>query len=59
MSAMQWTIAVVCGVALVFTVGRWWNKDTKGAFGIAVGVILLAAILITVSGCDSSGAGVG
>lgn len=54
MNATQWTIAVVCGVALYFTVARMWNKDVKGAFGIAVGIILLAAALITVSGCTVS-----
>ncbi|HRP64365.1 MAG TPA: hypothetical protein PK400_13785 [Phycisphaerales bacterium] len=54
MSAMQWTIAVVCSVALIFTIFRLWNKDTRGAFQLAVGVILLAAILITVSGCTVS-----
>lgn len=54
MSGMQWTIAVVCSVALIFTIFRLWNKDTRGAFQLAVGVILLAAILITVSGCTVS-----
>lgn len=54
MSAMQWTIAVVCGVALVFTVFRLWNRDTRGAFQIAVAIIFLGAILLSVIGCTVS-----
>lgn len=54
MSGVQWTIVVVCAVALIFTIFRLWNKDVKGAFGIAVGIILIAAALITVSGCTVS-----
>lgn len=54
MSGVQWTIAVVCGVALIFTAFRLWNRDTRGAFQIAVAIILLAALLITVSGCAVS-----
>lgn len=54
MNATQWTIAVVCGVALVFTILRLWNRDTRGAFQVAIAVILIAALAISVSGCTVS-----
>jgi hypothetical protein len=44
----------VCAVALVFTIFRLWDKDVKGAFLLALGVILIAFAAISVSGCTVS-----
>jgi hypothetical protein len=53
-TGIQWTITVVCAVALVFTIFRLWDKDVKGAFLLALGVILIAFAAISVSGCTVS-----
>jgi hypothetical protein len=53
MNTYQWTALVFLVFALALTAFRAWNKDTKGAFAIGIGVVLLGALFF-VSGCTVS-----
>lgn len=55
MSDLQWLIAVIA-LFLLATVTLWWRarKDMFGAIGAGLIVIVIAALLLTVSGCTIS-----
>lgn len=53
MSVYQWTVIVFLVFALVLIAIKAWNRDTRGAFTIGGGVVLLGMLLI-VSGCAAS-----
>lgn len=49
-----WTLVVIGAFAAILVAAGLWNKDTKGAFAIVVGLIAIAAALLVVSGCAVS-----
>lgn len=51
MSTYQWTIIVFVVFALALVAFKAINKDTKGAFVIGIGVVLLGALFFLV-GCS-------
>jgi hypothetical protein len=51
MSELQWAALAVGGMLGALIAIKAWNKDTKGATAIALGV-LLAGALFVVSGCS-------
>lgn len=51
MNVHRWAIIVFATFALVLTAFKAWNKDTRGAYLIGGGIVLLC-LLFLVSGCS-------
>lgn len=49
-----WTLVVIGAFAAILAAAGLWNKDTRGAFAIVVGLIAMAAALFVISGCAVS-----
>lgn len=54
MSEIQWIVCTFLLFIALFTIMRWWQKDNKGALMLALAVVIVAALLISVSGCAVS-----
>lgn len=51
MTNWKWFLVVLTSLASYFTVTKMWNKDLKGAIGIATLVFIIGWMLISISGC--------
>lgn len=54
LQAWEWFALVVGGFLTYFAIGKIWQKDNKGAVSIALGIFLLALLLLSVTGCTVS-----
>ena len=54
MTVAAWTLTVIGTFAVILAAFGMVNKDTKGAFLIVVGLIVVAAVLLVISGCAVS-----